>query len=82
MEHLKYPEKVNNIDSVIAMKQILDECLQIDIAHNYQQLARFCNPCTIPKKKYLTVLLHIGIVEVDIKHCGKVLPVIAHIGFR
>ena len=83
-QHVKYPEKVTTTDSVITMKQIIDEVL---LAMNYQPeyyegLLQFSSPCSLPKEKYLTAVLHIGIVEVDIKHQDKVLPTIAHLGFR
>ena len=79
---MKYPGQVSNTDSVLAMKQVLDECLHVDSSQLYDKLLDHSFPCSLPKKKYLTVLLHIGIVEVDVKHNGKVLPVIAFIGFR
>ena len=83
-QHVKYPEKVTSTDSVITMKQIIDEVLlTMDYQPEYYEgILQFCSPCSLPKDKYLTVVLHIGIVEVDIKHQNKVLPTIAHLGFR
>ena len=66
------------------MKLIMDEVLQTANYPSlmYRDLYQFVTPCTLPKENYLTVVLHIGIVEVDIKHQNKVLPVIAYLGFR
>ena len=84
-EHLKYPEKVAPADSVILMKLIFDEFFlqsPSSLGRSYDKLLAYSSPCILPPKHYLTVLLHVGIVEADIQHHGKVLPVIACLGFK
>ena len=84
-EHVKYPEKVATADSVILMKLIFDELFlqsPSSLGRSYNKVLAHSSPCILPHKHYLTVILHVGIVEADIQHHGKVLPVIACLGFK
>ena len=88
-EHVKYPEKVSmaGADSVIIMKLIFDEYFLSSSPPSpvfFPSLVSHSSPCVLPHthRGYLTVLLHVGIVEADIQHHGKVLPVIACLGFK
>ena len=85
--HVKYPEKVSmtGADSVIIMKLIFEEYFPLcPPPASYPGLLPHTSPCVLPPRHrgYLTVLLHVGIVEADIQHHGKVLPVLACIGFK
>ena len=65
------------------MKLIFDEYFLSSIPPlPTAKLVDYSSPCILPNKHYLTTLLHVGIVEADIQHHGKVLPVIACLGFR
>jgi len=85
-QHMKYPEIVTSIDSVQTMKYILDEMMTRNLpgpSHSYmEQILHFSSPCNIPPKQYMTVVLHVGVLEVDIQHQGRVLPVLGTLGFR
>jgi len=85
-QHVKYPEIVTSTDSVQTMKYILDEVMTRNLpgpSHSYmEQILHFSSPCNIPHKQYMTVVLHVGVLEVDIQHQGRVLPVLGTLGFR
>ena len=83
---MRYPEEVSISDSVITMKQIVDEVCPTTSENTnvspYTQLLSHINPCSLPNEDYITAIIHIGIVEVDIKHEQRVLPMIAYIGIH
>jgi len=82
-QHVKYPEIVTSTDSVQTMKFIMDEVMARHLPPFHQeQLFKFTSSCNLSHKKYMTVVLHVGILEVDIQYQGRVLPVLGTLGFR
>ena len=61
------------------MKHILDGLLDSMKHTDYNNLSELTSPTTLPNDDYLPAVLHIGIVEVDIQHNNKVLPMIGYL---
>jgi hypothetical protein len=85
-QYVTYPRIFKISDSLQTMKFILDEVLPRKSPEsrdfNPDHLLTFTSPCILQPKKYLTAVIHVGIVEDDLQHQGRVLPVIVTFGFR
>jgi len=79
-------KEVKKFDTVMMMKTILDAnpFFSTDGLKSFDpnKLLGYCRPCRLPDENYLLVLLHVGIIELEIGLEGKMSPSIGTLGFR
>ena len=77
LSRLRHPAPVTTTDTVLMMKEVVDEILPGVGQFDSSRLLALSSPCSLPSASYLIVLLHIGLLE---KEDGR--PLLGTIGFR
>ena len=83
LRQLRHPAPIATTDSVLMMKEVLDEILPGSGLRGEQQfdasrLLQLSSPCLLPETSYLIVLVHIGLLERE----GGRAAQLGTIGFR
>ena len=83
LRQLRHPAPVATKDSVLMMKEVLDEILPGSGLHgehtfDASRLLQLSSPCQLPETSYLIVLVHIGLLERE----GGRAAQLGTIGFR